>query len=120
MRECPNCNYVDPPYWRNRLFDYEVDICKLQDLFSINLELWFKLIKEKRGTTITEGQYCYKVTRTDWVYRIWEPLFRVRGWSPQKYYDGSGSRASTLRKMNLKAYQSKQAYTSQWKDNNAT
>ncbi|TLY02429.1 MAG: hypothetical protein E6K87_08090, partial [Thaumarchaeota archaeon] len=78
------------------MFDYEVDICKLQDVYGIDFELYLQLITNKRGSTITKGQYCYRLTRTDWVYRIWEPLFKVRGWSPQKYYDGSGSKASNM------------------------
>jgi hypothetical protein len=105
MRECPNCHTVDPPYWRNRLFDYEVDICQLPDLEHIDVDLMMELLWVKRGITVFKGNYCYKLTKTGWVYRIWKPLFDVRGWNPQKYYDGSGSRASTLRKMNLKAYQ---------------
>lgn len=104
MRECPKCHYIDPPYWRNRLFDYEVDICKIEDLETIDIDLMMQLLINKTGTTITKGEYCYKLTKTGWVYRIWLSLFKVRGWNPQKYYDGSGSRASTLRKFNLKAY----------------
>ena len=104
MRECPKCGYVDPPYWRNRLFDYEVDICNLPDVASMDKELFLALYFYPRGTTITKDGYCYRVTKTDWVYRIWESLWKVRGWSPQKYYDGKGSKASALRKMNLQAY----------------
>jgi len=105
LRECPNCHYVDPPYWRNRLFDYEVDICNIEDVFQISFDLYLKLVTAPKHATIFESPYCYRLTKTGWVYRIWESLFKVRGWSPQKYYDGAGSRASTLRKMNLKAYQ---------------
>lgn len=111
MRECPNCHYVDPPYWRNRLFDYEVDICNIEDVFTMDVDLYLLLLSVPRGTTIVQSPYCYKVTRTNWVYRIWESLFRVRGWSPQKYYDGQGSKASALRKMNLQAYGKKQNAT---------
>ncbi len=102
MRECPKCHYVDPPYWRNRLFDYEVDICKLEDLQSIDVDLMCQIILSPKTTL--KGEYVYKLTKTGWVYRIWKPLFDVRGWNPQKYYDGSGSRASALRKFNLQAY----------------
>lgn len=104
LRECPKCGYVDPPYWRNRLFDYEVDICKLEDLIIIDEQLSVLLTISKRGQSFLKDQYVYRLTRTNWVYRIWKPLYDVRGWNPQKYYDGSGSRASALRKMNLKAY----------------
>jgi hypothetical protein len=104
MRECPTCGYVDPPYWRNRLFDYEVDICQIQDVYTMDSDLYLELISAKQGSTIFKSPYCYRLTKTGWVYRIWESLFKVRGWSPQKYYDGAGSKASALRKMNLQAY----------------
>ncbi len=110
MRECPNCHYVDPPYWRNRLFDYEVDICNIEDVFQISFDLYLKIVSAPRGSTIVESPYCYRLTKTGWVYRIWESLFKVRGWSPQKYYDGSGSRASALRKVNLQAYNHRQLF----------
>ncbi len=104
MRECPKCGYVDPPYWRNRLFDFEVDICILSDLAIVDLDLATQLFLVKRGTSILKDVYVYRLTRTNWVYRIWKPLFDVRGWNPQKYYDGSGSKASAMRKWNLRAY----------------
>jgi hypothetical protein len=110
MRECPQCHYVDPPYWRNRLFDYEVDICNIEDVFSMNPDLYIKLLSVPRGTTVTELPYSYKVTKTNWVYRIWDSLLQVRGWNPQKYYDGQGSRASALRKKNLQAYSHRQLF----------
>ena len=110
MRECPKCGYVDPPYWRNRLFDYEVDICKLEDLEHIDTDLMIELLLTERGKSVFKSPYVYKLTKTGWVYRIWESLFKVRSWNPQKYYDGSGSKASTLRKMNLQAYDQKQMY----------
>lgn len=28
MRECPKCNYVDPPYWRTPPFFSEVDLMR--------------------------------------------------------------------------------------------
>jgi hypothetical protein len=102
MRECPKCHYVDPPWWRNRLFDYETDICRLEDMEKIDLDLMCQLILNPKG--VTKDQYVYKLTKTGWVYRIWKPLFEVRGWNPQKYYDPVGSKASMLRKMNLQAY----------------
>jgi hypothetical protein len=104
MRECPSCGFIDPPYWRNRLFDYEVDLCRIEDVYQMDSDLYLQLVSNKAGSTITKSPYCYRLTRTGWVYRIWESLFKVRGWNPQKYYDGSGSRASTLRKFNLQAY----------------
>jgi hypothetical protein len=110
MRECPKCHYVDPPYWRNRLFDYEVDICNIEDVYQMNPDLFIKLLSVTRGTTVVESPYCYKVTRTNLVYHIWESLFKVRGWSPQKYYDGTGSRASALRKVNLQAFNHRQLF----------
>ena len=105
MRECPQCHYVDPPYWRNRLFDYEVDICNIEDVFTMDSDLYLEILSKPIGSTIVKYPYCYRITKTGWVYRIWESLFKVRGWSPKKYYDGAGSRASSLRKMNLKAFQ---------------
>ncbi len=110
MRECPQCGYVDPPYWRNRLFDYEVDICNIEDVFQMNFDLYLKLVTAPKHSTIVESPYCYRLTKTGWVYRIWESLFKVRGWSPQKYYDGSGSRASALRKVNLQAFNHRQLF----------
>ncbi len=102
MRECPKCGYVDPPYWRNRLFDYEVDICRWEDLAQIDRELSLNLYLSQKGTTILKEPYCYRLTKTLWVYRIHYPLFKVRGWI--QHYDGSCSRASALRKQNLRAY----------------
>lgn len=116
MRECPKCGYVDPPYWRNRLFDYEVDICLLSDLGLVDKGLALDLFFAKRGETIIREPYAYKLTKTNWVYRIWYPLLKVRSWNPQKYYDGTGSRASALRKVNLQAYNQRQMFVKAVRD----
>lgn len=104
MRECPNCGYIDPPYWRNRLFDYEVEICNIEELKSILPSVAMKLEASPRGHTIEEGVYGYRLTKTGWVYRLWLPILKVRGWSPKAYYDGAGSRASRMRKIRIRAY----------------
>src|SRR5207249_239215 len=91
MKECPKCGYQDPAYWRPRIFDFEVDFCTLGDLEIIMPELARKLKENKAGTTFDEGVYTYKRTGSNYVWRMWLPLFKLRGWAPKKYYDSAGS-----------------------------
>lgn len=52
MRECPNCGYKDPPYWRNVRFRLFTSCCHLED---------FKLLKPKLAEQIvTEIDVCEK------------------------------------------------------------
>jgi len=94
MKECPNCGYIDPPHWRPRIFDFEVDFCHLSDLEMIDADLAQILKRTKSGKTVEQGVYCYKRTGTNYIWRLWLPLFKVRGWAPKRYYDSAGSKKS--------------------------
>jgi hypothetical protein len=102
MRECPNCGMIDPPIWRPRIFDPEVDFCQLKDLDSWDPILYAMMKSSKAKITVELGKYAYKKTGTGYVWRMWGPLFAVRGWSPKAYYDSAGSKKSA----SLKAFAS--------------
>lgn len=105
MKECPECGYLDPAHWRPRIFDFEIDFCTLGDLETIDPELAKKLIKP--GLTIREGRYAYKITSSKYVWRMWLPLFEVRGWSPKFYYDSAGTRKTA-------DYKKRASYRGKW------
>ncbi|SRR6266480_2402990 len=96
MRECPNCGYQDSPHWHPRIFDYEIDICRLEDLENMDPDLAREL---RYGYSVQKGVYAYKITKSKVVYRMHYPLFKVRGWSPKgQYYDGITSPGSAAYK----------------------
>src|SRR5258708_28735140 len=95
MKECPKCGELDDPHWRPRIFDFEVDFCHLSDLETFMPHLAEKLKEMKAGMTFEfGGAYVYKRTGTNYVWRMWAPLFKVRGWAPKHYYDSVGSKRS--------------------------
>lgn len=99
MKECPKCGTLDDPHWRPRIFDFEVDFYHLSDLEIFMPELAAQLKDTKAGSTITQGVYVYKKTKkTHYVWRMWKPLFDVRGWAPKYYYDSAGSARSASHK----------------------
>ena len=99
MKECPNCHTLDDPHWRPRIFDFEVDFCHLSDLEIFMPELAAQLKDSKPGTTVTLEPYVYKKTKkSHYVWRMWKPLFDVRGWAPKYYYDSAGSARSASHK----------------------
>src|SRR3990167_10276947 len=99
MRQCPKCSHVDPAYWHPRIFDYEIDICRFEDLANDQGLLASRVRQHKQGETHIEGEYAYKITKSNVVYRMWMPLFKARGWSPKgQYYDGITSPGSAAYK----------------------
>jgi len=98
LKECPKCGQLDDPHWRPRIFDFEVDFCHLSDLEAFWPELAAKMKEAKPKTTVEEGVYVYKRTGTNYIWRMWKPLFNVRGWAPKYYYDSAGSARSASHK----------------------
>jgi len=60
MRECPNCGYKDPPYWRNVRFRIFTSCCSLEDFAIINPVLALKISKE---IDIIEKPYIYHLVK---------------------------------------------------------
>lgn len=97
MRECPKCNYLDPPYWRARIFDVEIDICNISDVDHFDPILASQLRGMGPLKEVCDDIYAYRMTKTGIVWRMWLPLRKLRGWSTrQGYWDGKHSlRAAT-------------------------
>jgi hypothetical protein len=102
MDECPRCGYLDDPHWRPRIFDFEVDFCPLGDLEAFNADLAKQLRENKPGWTITIGRYVYKRTKSNYAWRMWKPLYDVRGWNPKFYYDSAGTKSTAQYKNRVK------------------
>jgi hypothetical protein len=68
------------------------------DLEIIMPDLAKSLKEAKPGTTFDEGVYTYKRTGSNYIWRMWLPLFKLRGWAPKKYYDSSGSARTAAHK----------------------
>ncbi len=61
-------------------------------------DLASRLKDTKPKMTVDEGVYVYKRTGTNYIWRMWKPLFNVRGWAPKYYYDSAGSARSASHK----------------------
>jgi len=97
LRQCPNCEYVDPPYWRHPAFFPDLDYVRFDDFQQICPDLAKDL---KPGKTVEDKFYVYRRgPKSKWVYRIWKPIYVAFGeggaspWSKirkNKFYDSSG------------------------------
>ena len=60
MRECPNCGYKDPPYWRHVRFRIFTDCCHLEDFKMLKPQLAERIIKE---VDVIESPYIYHLVK---------------------------------------------------------
>lgn len=68
MRECPNCGYKDPPYWRHVRFRIFTDCCHLEDFKIMFPDLWQQL--ELTGDFIHHPYIYHLVKKANIVQRI--------------------------------------------------
>src|SRR5213593_2172041 len=96
MRQCPKCDYVDPPYWRPPAFNPDVDYMRGDEFKEVMPELAEVL---KPGKFSKDDRYAYYLSRTGrFVYRMWLPIYNSFGgdgkaWSHHrrtKMYDRAG------------------------------
>jgi len=70
MRQCPNCGYRDPPYWRSARHRYVSDICHISDLEFNDPKLAKKIKILGRAPNYYEnGNYFYRLTKGNKVER---------------------------------------------------
>lgn len=68
MRECPNCGYMDPPYWRNVRFRIFTSVCTLEDFKLLHPDLAERIVTE---INLVHKNYIYHlVKKTMYVQRI--------------------------------------------------
>ena len=74
MRECPNCGYKDPPYWRNVRFRIFTSCCSLEDFKTLHKELGMRIEKEinviGHGHKGQESYIYHLVKKSNIVQRI--------------------------------------------------
>jgi hypothetical protein len=56
LRVCPECGYIDPPYWLHSKFSYHIDTISFENFHRVKPELAKELTK---GGAITEDKYYY-------------------------------------------------------------
>jgi hypothetical protein len=60
MRECPNCGYINPPYWRNVRFRIFTSCCHLEDFKQLKPALAERITTE---IDLIEDHYIYHLVK---------------------------------------------------------
>ena len=60
MRECPNCGYIDPPYWRHVRFRIFTDYCHLEDFAKLFPDLADRIVTE---INLVQNKYIYHLVK---------------------------------------------------------
>lgn len=68
MRECPNCGYKDPPYWRHVRFRIFTDCCHLEDFKELKPDLIESLMRD--GDVVDKPYIYHLVKKASIVQRI--------------------------------------------------
>jgi len=78
MRVCPNCGYVDPPWWRiGARARIEYEVTHINDLEVNEPEFAERLKKE---IEIVDEFNAYRLYESGWVRRRWRPLWEAQKW----------------------------------------
>ena len=91
MRVCPECGYVDPPYWRHSYFRPFIDICHIDDFRLMHPKLATELTKwgnTKKGRFVEDKLYKYRLTKArnivERIAKIDSPTKSFRGADTEK------------------------------------
>jgi hypothetical protein len=83
MRECPKCNYRDPPYWRPAKMNNpsgDIDIARIDDLLLFETEIGRQLTLKRGIEAVTDGHFAYYIgKRGVWVRRVSLRIFKDCG-----------------------------------------
>jgi len=86
MQVCPNCGYIDHPYWRHKPWRHNIDYCRLDEFAEIRPELAQKL---KNGSpVVVDESFAYRRcgSRKFYVERVWVQLYNSGGQSAFRTY----------------------------------
>lgn len=91
MRACPNvvkcpgcgreipCGHVDPPYWRQVPWKFEVDMCWTDDFKRLNPEQYKRLMKGHKFAFDECFAYRFSGKARKIVWRVWIKLYEAGG-----------------------------------------
>jgi hypothetical protein len=66
MRECPQCGYKEPPYWRNVRYRIYTQYCRIDDLENYEPALFSFIQSKIKGQNFKdwiEGKYIYHIVK---------------------------------------------------------
>ena len=79
MRVCPECGFVDPPYWKHVKFSYFIDSCSLENFKILHPDLAKRIVKERE---VDDKLYVYHLDKKNqWVLRKAKVDYGAKSWS---------------------------------------